>query len=220
MDISKERIEEFKRIFEKEYGKKLTDEEAYESAHNLLGFFEVLYTIYIREQGYKRKLKESPRGFSLEGNGQYVCPVCGRYTIANEMWYDRYGQKCITYQKAIDKKIIPGSVCKNKDSWYSTWEFYYYFKIKTPTVNKLVRQSIIKARVIPEINCSIFLIKDNTDVLPSKKLLKSRLVRFEENRYGSQNWYEFQDPVEVLRGYKVVEYSKYLKQISETYKSN
>lgn len=142
----------------------------------------------------ENKLKENPKGFNLEGNGQYTCPICGRSTVANEMWYDKYGQKCTTCQKAIDKKIIPGSVCKNKDSWYSTWEFEHYFKIKTPTVNKLVRQSIIKGRVIPEINCSIFLIKDNANVLPSKKLLKSRLVQVGEERYGSQDWYEFQNP--------------------------
>jgi len=165
----------------------------------------------------ENKLKENPKGFNLEGNGQYTCPICGRSTVANEMWYDKYGQKCTTCQKAIDKKIIPGSVCKNKDSWYSTWEFEHYFKIKTPTVNKLVRQSIIKGRVIPEINCSIFLIKDNANVLPSKKLLKSRLVQVGEERYGSQDWYEFQNPKEVLKDYKILEYSNVLMRVSEDF---
>lgn len=208
MEISKERIEEFKRIYKDEYGEDLTDDEAYDAAHALAGFAKLAFDFYIEEKRRKQKLKKEPKGFLLEGDGQYSCPICERSITANEMWYDKYGQKCTICQKAIDKKIIPGSVCKNKESWYSTWDFNHYFKIKTPTVNKLVRQNILKARVIPDISYNIFLIKDNADILPPKKLLKSRLVQVGENRYDSQDWYEFQDPQEVLKDYKILEHLK------------
>ncbi len=42
---SKENVEEFKEIFQKEYGRKLTDEEANESAYSLLNFFKLLLEV-------------------------------------------------------------------------------------------------------------------------------------------------------------------------------
>ena len=62
-------------------------------------------------------MKDNPRGFHLEGIG-YTCFIC-RNSISNEeTWYDKWGIKCSTCQKAIDKKIIPASVAKNENSWY------------------------------------------------------------------------------------------------------
>ena len=75
MNISKERIEEFKEMFKKDYDKELTDEEAYESAHNLLGFVEVLYNIQKREFQRKLRLRKEPEGFNLT-DGIYTCSVC------------------------------------------------------------------------------------------------------------------------------------------------
>jgi hypothetical protein len=45
MQISKETIKRFQKIFEKDYGRKLTKKEAFEAAHNLLGFFDLLLKI-------------------------------------------------------------------------------------------------------------------------------------------------------------------------------
>lgn len=39
VQLSKERVAEFKKLFEEEYGVKYTDEEAHEAAHNLVNFF-------------------------------------------------------------------------------------------------------------------------------------------------------------------------------------
>lgn len=215
MHISKEQLEEFKRIYKKEYGDELTDDEAYDAAYRVAGFAKLAFDFYVEDKIRKQKLKKDPKGFSLEGVGVYTCPICGRSTPANEMWYDKYGQKCIICQKAIDKRIIPGNICKNEDLWYSTWEFDSYFKMKTPTVNKLVRQNILRARIIPDINCSIFLIKDNIDILPPKTLLESRSVQVAENTYSSQRWYKFQDPKEVLKDYKILEYINISKLLSD-----
>lgn len=216
MEISKERLEEFKKIFKKEYGKELTDEEAYEYASNLLGFFKVLLDIQIRDEMNKQRLKKEPKGFALTGSS-YSCSICGRTVPANEMWYDKFGQKCLICQKAIDNKIIPGRLCEHSDSWYSMWEFDHYFGIKSATVRKLIRQEIIKARIVPEVSCYVFIIKENTDILPPKKLLKSRLVRVGEDTFTSQYWYEFQDPNEVLKEYGILEYINIRKLNGKNY---
>jgi len=54
VQLSKERILEWQRIFREEYGKEFTYEEAYEAAHNLVGFFDLLLKIDRRN---KNKLK-------------------------------------------------------------------------------------------------------------------------------------------------------------------
>jgi len=171
MNLTDERIKEFQEIFKKEYGKELSWEEASESAYNLVGFFKLLMDIEIKDKIRQDKLKENPKGFHVT-DGQYTCPICGCHISGDQTWYDKHGLKCLDCQKAVNKKIIPGSVFKNKDSWYSVWEFDYYFKIKSPTVRKFVRQGKLKSRVIPGIqggkHSEIFLIKDNIGVLPEK----------------------------------------------------
>ena len=55
--LSKERILEWQRIFREEYGKELSFAEAEEAAHNLVGFFDLLLKIDMREnpQNYTKK---------------------------------------------------------------------------------------------------------------------------------------------------------------------
>lgn len=45
MQISEETIQRFQKIFEKDYGRKLTKKEALETAYNLLGFFDLLLKV-------------------------------------------------------------------------------------------------------------------------------------------------------------------------------
>ncbi|MFH0873377.1 MAG: hypothetical protein V1846_00850, partial [Candidatus Komeilibacteria bacterium] len=93
-------------------------------------------------------------------------------------WYDKNGIKCMTCQRALDKHLIPVSACKNNASWYSIWEFDYYFGVKSRTINKFVHLGKLKARVVPRedggVHFQLFLIKDNPGVLPEKP--KSHLV--------------------------------------------
>lgn len=183
MQLSDERIKEFQDIFEKKYGRKLTWEEASEAVHNLVGLFEVLIDIDTRDRERKDKLKDNPKGFHIS-DGVYTCPICGYHISGDQTWYDKHGLKCLDCQRAVDKRMLPGSVFKSKDSWYSVWEFDYYFKIKSPTVRKFVRQGKLKSCIVPNVqggkHCEIFLIKDNAGVLPKKP--KSFLVKDEDNR--------------------------------------
>ena len=43
--LSKEAIEEFKKIWKEDYKREISDKEAYEAANNLLGFFDLLLKI-------------------------------------------------------------------------------------------------------------------------------------------------------------------------------
>jgi len=45
MSLSKEAIEEFKKIWKEDFGKEISDQEAYESGSNLVNFFKLLYEI-------------------------------------------------------------------------------------------------------------------------------------------------------------------------------
>lgn len=51
--ISKENMEKFKKLFKEEYGVEYTDQEAYEAASNLVGFFKLLHEIDIRDKREK-----------------------------------------------------------------------------------------------------------------------------------------------------------------------
>jgi len=56
IQFSKERILEWQKIFKEEYSKELTYEEAYEAAHNLVGFFDLLLKIDRRDKLKKRDI--------------------------------------------------------------------------------------------------------------------------------------------------------------------
>ncbi|MHB8860493.1 MAG: hypothetical protein ACYC48_02030 [Minisyncoccota bacterium] len=53
-NLSRETIEEFRQIIKEEYGVEYTDMEAWEAAHNLVGFFDLLARL-----DYKQKQKEN-----------------------------------------------------------------------------------------------------------------------------------------------------------------
>jgi len=208
MFLSEKAIKEFQEIYRKEYGKELTYEEAAEASRNLLGFYEVLFNGHVAELKLKDKLKESPKGFSLMDGKTYNCGVCRNYIKDEQLWYDKWGKKCLACQDAIDKKIIPGKICYNDKYWYATWEFDIYFKLKSSTVRKLIRQGVLKARIVPQSGFEVFLIKENTDVLPPKDTLGYTPIKVEGkgNMVEMTPWYEIYDPKKVLEKYKIWPY--------------
>ena len=213
MNLSESQIKEFQEIYEKEYGKKLSWEEASEGAYNLSNLAEVLYKCAVKEHQRQLKLKENPSGFHLEGNG-YTCFICKNSVSNEQTWYDKYGIKCLTCKKAVDKKIIPASIAKNEYGWYSKYDLESRFNIGRHALNRFIKSGVLKPRIIPNESGKpheyIFLIKDNKDVLPPKKLTESQLVKeVKEDRkewVHSEPWYKFVDPRVVLRGYKIMDY--------------
>ena len=147
MEPSKEYLEKFKKIFKDKYGHEYTDEEAYGAARNLLGFVEILIESAQKEAIKERRLKKEPKGFHVD-DGTYNCLVCGRTVTGDESWYDKWGAKCMLCQKAVEDGIVPGFVCRERDSYYSTWSIENKFGIKHQTARKLARQGTLKARIV------------------------------------------------------------------------
>jgi len=147
MEISKKAVESFKKLMKDKYNKEYTDREAYEGASSLLGFYNALIKSAESELRKKRKLKEFPKGFHVD-DGTYNCRVCRRHVTGEESWYDKYGVKCMTCQKALDEGVIPSFICINNDSFYRTWELERKFGIKHQTARKFVREGSLKARII------------------------------------------------------------------------
>jgi hypothetical protein len=210
-----ERIQELKAMVEKDRGSEITWEEASKALATMEGLADIMFELWMKDRQRQKRLEESPKGFHLDGVG-YTCYVCGNSTSKENSWYDKWGIKCMTCQKSIDRKEIPASLAKDKESWYSTFDLSHYFNIKAPTLKAWVKKGILKERIMYDeeggIHLHLFLIKDNKDTLPPKELLKSKWVKVskegEENRYASHPWYNFGDPYEHLKGYKIMDHLK------------
>jgi len=64
VQLSKESILKWQKLFKKEYGKEFTYEESYEAAHNLVGLFDLLLKVDMRQnpQNYVKKRQEKGQG--------------------------------------------------------------------------------------------------------------------------------------------------------------
>lgn len=209
---SEEKIKEFQEIYKKEHGIKISYKEAADGAHGLLRFVEIIYEAWLEDERRKKKLKESPKGFHLEGRG-YTCFICSANISDQETWYDKYGIKCLICQKAIDRKIIPATAASNKEGWYSKYDLESRFNLDRHALKRFAKAGILKPRVVPSVagrpHAEIFFIKDNKDTLPPKKLTESQQVKETidgKDWYHSEPWYRFVDPFEHLKGYKIMEH--------------
>lgn len=219
MELSHERIQEMKDILEKKHKREFTWEEATEASRTLEGLVQIAFDHYLETQRRKKRLEESPKGFQLEGG--YSCSICGNGSPG--IWYDKWGMKCLICQKAIDRKEIPASVTKNKDSWYSRYDLQSTFNIKGPGLTSWIKKGILKARNITGdkggIHMQLFLIKDNKDTLPPKKMVESHMVKETDKDgkdwYHSEPWYRFVDPHEHLKGYKIMDYLQVVPIVPE-----
>jgi hypothetical protein len=214
MDPSDKKIQAMKVLLEKQHNREFTWEEAGKAQRDLETFVEIISGIMMEQWRREKILEENPKGFHLDVEG-YCCLLCGGSARGGNSWYDKFGLKCMACQNAIDRKIIPGSVVKNKDSWYSGFELDNYFGIKRPVLRRLVKQGLLKDRVIAGtergIHLQLFLLKDNKGFLPPKKLLQSQMVtEIIDGResYSFLPWFRFVNPHEYLKGYKIMDYLK------------
>lgn len=186
MELTEERIKEFKALMEKQLGKEVSWSEAAKQAHDMAQLAKLLLDLYLKDKKRQERLKAEPKGFHLEG-GPYTCFICGWNTSGDDTWYDKWGIKCMTCQEAVNKRLIPASLAKNKDGWYALWEFDSYFGLKAQTLRKLVRQGKLESRVVPapsgRTHCEVFLIKDNPGILPPKP--KRPWKRVDERTFSS-----------------------------------
>jgi hypothetical protein len=167
--ISDESLEKFKKIMkeEKDYVYP-TDAEARKAAQDMVNFVELLYDIWREEERRMTRLKQEPKGFALKGEGR-MCSLCGDGIGDEDMWYDKWGLKCMFCQQALNKRLLPGYVFKDSknEKHITATKLSWKLDIRHQTINKLVRQGKLKARVVPGKNRDtlVFLKKENPNLV-------------------------------------------------------
>ncbi|OGG49378.1 hypothetical protein A3C18_01110 [Candidatus Kaiserbacteria bacterium RIFCSPHIGHO2_02_FULL_54_11b] len=127
-------------------GKEMSDEEANEAAFTMNGLAELAVEVGMRYANMRGRLRKEPKGFSMEHGAS--CTVCHNGFEAGKGWFDKYEQKCLLCQRAVDEGVIPGYVCLNSDSFYSMYDLNSKFKVKTQRVKKLIKENWFKARIV------------------------------------------------------------------------
>ena len=200
MEPSEKRIVKIKATLEKKYGREFTRKESEEVLWDIQKLGHLAFNIACEKIERDKLLKDHPKGFHLNKTG-YSCCICGQSASMENSWYDKYGLKCIMCQNAINSKVIPTSVAKDKKLWYTKYELEIFFNLKGKLLNQCLKQGFLKDRIIQNknvksVHLQLFLINDNKKVLPPKKLLKSRIIKVmkdEEEYYTTEYWYEFVD---------------------------
>jgi len=214
MEPSPKVIEALKKILEKDLEREFTWEEATKAARDMYILADIAIGLAKEEHRRQQKLKESPQGFHLDKEG-YSCLICQHSAEGEDSWFDEYGLKCMRCQKAIDDKIVPGYIAKDRESYYGLCDLEMHFNLTGATLRKYIKKGILIDRVIPADGkkppMQLFLLKDNKKVLPPKKLLPSRTIKVlieEKEYYTSEFWYEFTGAkgLERLKKYKIIEY--------------
>jgi hypothetical protein len=185
--ISDELLEEFQGIAKESGIEFKSRQEAWESANNLVNFFDVLVRIDQEERRRAARLKDEPKGFAVPGEGR-TCSLCKNYLDDQDMWYDKWGLKCLHCQEALDKKLIPVYVFKDFDNKEHanastlSWKLGVY----PTTIRKLVRQRKLKARTVPGNGTLVFLRTENPDIVAiieaEKKAMEQRKIAKAESR--------------------------------------
>lgn len=213
MKITDKKFIEFKNALEQENGYAISDENVYKAIEFVEFLAKTAVDVTLRKVNRQVKLKESPNGFLLEDGG--TCIICGQHASGENSWYDKYGIKCMTCQKAIDQRIIPRTLGTDKDSFYTDTELDIFFNLKGRVLNEFIRKKVLKVRIIPALDrgrhLRVFLLKDNKGFLPPKKLLSAHWVRDDQDgtkEYACLPWYYFHDPKSYLKKYQISAYMK------------
>jgi hypothetical protein len=148
--FSEKQLSTFRKLLTDRLGREVSDAEVFEGANNLMNFFGALQGVATRLRIWNERLIMEPQGFALplSSGGTYNCGICYAYISGEQGWYDQYGIKCRPCQNAIEKKVIPGSVCKDRESWYSVSNLNSKFGWHHTTIHKKVRSGELKARII------------------------------------------------------------------------
>jgi hypothetical protein len=166
MTLSKERIDEFKEIYKKENGKEMSDQEASDVAHNLVGFVELIWELSQKHAKLDQRLKKEPEGFPVDGN--YSCLICHNSITEVDGWYHWGGPRCLICHKAIKDGVIPTFVLEGRDSYFSKWQLEK-FGIKPQSVKKYIREGKLKPRTVlcedGTTHVQIFLKKENPEFI-------------------------------------------------------
>ncbi len=207
----------------KKEGKEVTDEQAEKVLDFLYLLAPLALNITLREAKWEQKLQRHPNGFAVVGK-KYPCGLCGQGRDADQMWYDRFGLKCIACQQALEKGIIPGEIVSDDTLFYSEYDLKHYFRLEGKALREWIKKGLLKPRIIPNADGKgkhyrVFLTGDHAGFLPPITMFRiGGLVEGEDVNgkkfiRGSE-WYEYVDPFEYLKDYGIMAYMKY-KELSQ-----
>jgi hypothetical protein len=164
VDLTEKDLADFKKLFEKEGITYDTEAEYREAAYNIVNLCDLALQVAMEEKARDKRLKNEPKGFSFKGEGR-MCSLC-KHGVADDMWYDKWGMKCLDCQDAFNKKIVPGYVFKDRDNEKSVTDSTLAYKtgINVRTIRKLVRRGDIKVRILPK-GPMVILRKENPNLL-------------------------------------------------------
>lgn len=163
INVSDKYVAEFKKLCEKEGIKYETEAEYHEAANNLVNFVDLLVQMDTEHRSWDKRLETEPQGFALPSEGR-SCSLCHKM-VFGEVWYDKWGMKCMNCHEAFKKKIIPGYVFKDHDNekHITDSRLTDISGLHTQTIRKLIRQGKIKARIVPG-GPWVILRKENPDI--------------------------------------------------------
>jgi hypothetical protein len=208
---TKKQISEIKAALEKQHGREFTEKEAIQAVWDIRHLANIGYDMIEEDVRREKLLKKNPKGMHWDEGGN--CQVCGDGTTAENSWFDKNGLHCMLCSKAIRAKKISGAIGKKKDSWYSKIELESYFNIKGADLTKYLKTGVLINRFVEgatrKKHFQLFLIKDNKDFLPPKRLLQPRVVPVDRNGekfFTTENWYEYADKklLKKLAKYKII----------------
>lgn len=177
MKLTEKDYADFKRLCEKKGIKYESEAEYREAAYNLFSYVELTVELAREHLGWKKRLEKEPKGFAIKSKGRSCC-LC-HTSVMGEVWYDKWGMKCMTCQTALDKKIIPGYVFKDSDNnrHITVSELHSRYGLHPQTIKKLMRLNELKPRIIPD-GVILFLRSENP-TLPD--IIKREVEKLQRN---------------------------------------
>ena len=135
-----------------------------EEIKRLAQFMDVLIEIDMKQKALYRRLDKEPKGFAMAGEGRN-CSLCERHVYDTDGWFDKWGFKCLNCQDAINKRKIPGSLCRDYKHEKSIPDTTLAMKLNVNVhkIRKLIREGRITARPIPH-GPYMILRKDNPNL--------------------------------------------------------
>lgn len=177
MDKTDKEFAEFKALCEKKGIIYNTESEYNDAFRNLVDYVRLSYDIAQERYGWEQRLKAEPKGFAIESKGRSCC-LC-HTSVMGEVWYDKWGMKCMVCQDALNKKLIPGYVFKDTENskHVTASQLNWKFGLHQQTIKMLINKGKLKPRIIPK-GITLFLRSENPE-LPN--ILQAELARMSGN---------------------------------------
>ncbi len=135
-----------------------------EELRRLVGFFDVLIEMDMKQKKLYKRLDTEPKGFAMPGEGR-DCSLCERGVYDGDGWFDKWGFKCSNCQDAVNKRKIAASLCRDHKHEKAIPDTTLAMKldVKVHTLRKYIREGKIIGRRIPN-GPNMILRKDNPNL--------------------------------------------------------